>query len=361
MPDNPDITRVLDMVVHNPYILKYLQRKETQLSAIVRSGLVGSDDRIRAAVAQSGASGKTVDMPHFNRLAGDDEDMKSSTRLTPGKITSGQDVAVIHRRGRAFGWEDLAAALSGNDPALAIADQIAEYRVQQRQRMLMSTLKGLFAANDANNGGDQTLDITGADGDAAYLSKDSLLYAAQLLGDAKGQLTAVALHSMAETQLNVVAHGSNLYRPASENPALLSTYNGKNLVMDDAMAYDPATGKAELLLFATGAIAFEGAQGNEPVLENYRDALGSSSGIIERDFYIMHPRGTKWKGSLANIETPTHALVQAATSWERVWSLKEMRVVRLIAKIPNVTGGGSSSSSSSGSSASSASSASSGG
>ena len=330
------ITSISDIQSHIPFLYNYALPQAILKHRFVRSGIVGTDALVRQAVQGSGAMGRMVAMPFWNDLSGDDEEMTEGQDVGVGNINSDQDYAAIHRRQKGFGRTDLSAALAGaqNDPLGAIAALLADYIVGQRQRMLFASLKGVFADNVANDDGDLVLDITSETGDAAFLSKWTLLDAAQLLGMHKGRLTAIACHSAVETQLNKIGGDSQVYKPADERAGTLASYNGKSIVVDDECAFNPSTGVAEILLFAPGAIAMEMALGNEPPLEIDRDAKKSQTVLIERDFYVMHPRGIKWTNASVSGATPTISEVENAANWDRVYRKADMRFCKLICKIP---------------------------
>lgn len=309
-----------------------VQQLSTIKSALINSGIVARDPLIDSLVTGAGVAGKVVNLPFFNDLAGDDEEMAENTPLTPAAITGGRDIARIHRRAKAFGEEDLAVAFAGSDPLETIAALYAAYQIRQRQRMLFSSLKGVFAHNVATDSSDLVMDISEDTGDDAFLDKDTLLYAAQLLGDAKGMLTSVAMHSAAAVKATAVG-GSSLFRPASETQPL-ATYNGLAIVEDDSCAFDPATGIADIVLFAKGAVSYAPAMVKTP-FEVGRVELAGQTHYILRDGYIQHLRGYAWTPTTDTAATPTHALVQDAASYTRVYEKKQIRACMLRCKVLN--------------------------
>ena len=323
-------TKVADIVFNTAFDL-YVWRRILELSAVIRAGIATADPRITALCAAAGFGGKTINMPFWNNLSGEAEVLNDSADITVNALSAGQDVAVALRRAKAWGLHDLAAEIAGDDPFKALGDKIAEFWVQEFQRTLFAHLNGVFASNVANNASDLVMNISGATGDDALLSKDTLLWAAQKLGDHKGNLTAVAMHSQAETVLNIEGHGG-FWIPA-QNPSELPSYNGRKVVMDDACAYNPATGVAEIYLFGAGAVALNPVPVKTPY-ETARQALtgGGLDVIVTRRGWISHLRGYKYKGTSAGL-TPTNAELSAAASWERVWDRKDIRVVKLIAKL----------------------------
>jgi len=105
-------TQIADVIVpevFNPYVVQ----RTAELSALRRSGIAqGSPELNRLA----SAGGKLINMPFWNDLSGADEVLSDAAALTPAKITAGQDIAVLLMRGKAWSVNDLATALSGDDP-----------------------------------------------------------------------------------------------------------------------------------------------------------------------------------------------------------------------------------------------------
>src|SRR5690625_2120078 len=177
-------TQISDVIVpdvFNPYVIEHT----AELSALRRSGIVTSNPELDR-LASSG--GRLINMPFWNDLTGADEVLSDSSALTPAKIDADQDVAVLLMRGKAWSANDLAKALSGDDPMGAIGDLVAEYWVRREQDTLISILTGVFADNAANDNSDLINDISIADGDAATdanrISAEAVIDTTHLLGDA---------------------------------------------------------------------------------------------------------------------------------------------------------------------------------
>lgn len=123
-------TKIADVIVpevFNPYVIE----RTAELSALVKCGIIVKDKELDALAL---AGGRLINMPYWKDLNGDDEVLDDNGALTPGKITAGQDVAALLMRGKAWSVNDLATALSGDDPMKAIGDLVAEYWARQRQK-----------------------------------------------------------------------------------------------------------------------------------------------------------------------------------------------------------------------------------
>src|SRR5690606_11076116 len=125
--------------VFNPYVIQ----RSMELSALYQSGIVATTSEFDR-LANSG--GTIVHMPYWEDLTGDDEELSDQAAPTPGKITAGQDVARRQARGRAWGVNDLALLLAGDDSMRAIGDLVAEYWARRFLRIVLATLEGVFAS-----------------------------------------------------------------------------------------------------------------------------------------------------------------------------------------------------------------------
>lgn len=338
------VTTVEDLTeaLNTPFAKEWFQKYTTENSALYRSGIIATDPQIQKLVTEYSARGKTGELNFFNDLGSEDQGQSQTVPFAPDKFTGGKDAFVIHRRGKAWAAHDLAGIITGGGDVVGNARTLmADFQIRARQRMLMHTLKGVFASNIAKNSGDLVFDITGLPGEAAFLDEDSLLDAAQVLGDAKGALAAIVCHSAVETHLNKIGRKSQTYQPADQRQGVLASFNGKSLIMDDTLPFNKSTGVAEFFMFARGAVAEASAEPaeNNRRFENYREALKSTSGIIARDSYVMHIRGVKYVGS-TDADTPSEETIESAASWTRVYEQKHIRVLKIIAKVRAVGGGG---------------------
>lgn len=312
-------TKISDVIVpevFNPYVVQ----RTMELSALYNSGIVANNPELDR-LATSG--GSTINMPYWEDLNGDDEVLSDSGALTPDKITAGQDIAVLLMRGKAWSANDLAKALSGDDPMAAIGDLVAEYWSRRMQTTLINLLTGAFAASNMSN---KVKDISAATGDAAKINGETFLDALQLMGDAKDKLTGVIMHSATETQLR---KNNLIQTELDSNNKPISYFMEKRVIVDDSC---PVTSEAyTTYLFGQGAIGL--GNGAAPVpTETDRDSLAGDDILINRKHYILHPRGVKWIGT-ATGSSPTNAELATGTNWSRVYEDKAIRMVKFVHKL----------------------------
>ena len=162
-----------------------------------------------------------------------------------------------------------------------------------------------------------------------------------MLGDHKTDLTAIACNSVVDTYLAAMDTNAGLYR-ASEGAATLPSYNGRSLIIDDLCGYNAETKVAEIYLFGRGAIAYNPCPVKVP-FEVGRDALkaGGRDYLVSRQASICHLRGYKWGVTdinpyNADADRPSgdsSKTLENPASWTRVYDAKEIRCVKLVAKL----------------------------
>jgi len=306
-------TKISDIIVpevFNPYIIQ----ETTRLDSFVQAGIVVNDPTMDK-LASSG--GTIINMPFFNDLTGDSEELSDSGALTVNAITTGQDAARLHMRGKAWGVNDLAEALSGADPMAVIASKVAKYWVGERSKLLFKSLAGI-----ETTAADNVYDISAQVDDLAVISGTTTLDAKQKLGDNASKLTGIAMHSAVYTKLqkdNVI-----VYLPTSDALVQIPTYLGYRVIVDDTCPN--AAGVYTTYLFGQGCFGL--GNGAAPVpTETDRDSLAGEDILINRQHFILHPRGIKWTEAAVVGATPTFAEVATAGNWSKVYDAKNIRLV----------------------------------
>jgi len=321
-------TKISDIIVPDVFD-PYVTEKTAELTELFLGGIINHDPQFDE-LASSG--GTILQMPFFTDLTGADEVLADDGSLTAGAIGTGKDQARMHLRGRAWGVNDLAKALSGEDPMRAIADLVSTYWARRFQDVLIASLKGCFL-DDAGDDDDMSVDISQAEGSTAdatnWIGPAGVIAAAGTLGDAAGKLTAIAMHSVCYQRLQLLE--VIIYeRPAGTN-IKIPYYLGYRVLVDDNMPV-VAGGTDGFVytsyLFGEGAFGF--GQGSAPVpSETDRDSLAGEDYLITRNHYIMHPRGYAWVETTVTGESPTNVEAALAVNWNRVYTRKNVRFAQL--------------------------------
>lgn len=318
-------TTLSDVIVPELFT-KYVVQKTMELSALFNSGIVTNNaefDRLASEAAP------IHNMPFFEDLQGDSENVTEGTDLTAKKITSNKDVSTTIRRAAMWSATDLSAALAGADPMAAIGNLVAGFWARDMQKELINILNGVFAATTMTS---HVLDVSAEEGAAANISASVFIDGLQMLGDAQGNLTAVAMHSAVKSYLKK----QNLITTQRDsNSVEFETYQDRRVIVDDGCPY--SGGVYTTYLFGNGAIAF--GNGN-PVgfvaTEVDRDKKKGSGVdyLINRRTFILHPRGVQWtNSSRAAVESPTRAELANKANWKRVYEDKAIRLVAIKHKI----------------------------
>lgn len=308
-------TTVADVIVpevFNPYVVE----KTTELSALYQSGIVASSDELDS-LALSG--GRLINMPYWNDLDGEDEVLSDINALDVERITSGQDIAVLLMRGKAWSVNDLAKALSGDDPMQVIGQLVAGYWARRMQAAILSILEGVFAAPSmAPNVYDTDVRI----------DSDNMILASQCLGDAKSKLTGYLMHSAVEADL--ARQDLIDFTKDSTGSIEIPTYFGKRVVVDDGCPVN--NGVYTTYIFGQGAIGY--GEGAAPVpTETTRDALSGDDILINRRHFILHPRGVRWLDRNVADQSPNNAELADPANWLRVYEAKNVRMVKYTHRI----------------------------
>lgn len=324
-------TTLQDVIVpelFNPYVIN----RTMEISALVQCGIIANNTEFDALASQAAP---TVNMPFFEDLTGESEQVIEGADLEDNKITSNKDVAAIIRRAKMWSATDLSAALAGSDPMAAIGSLVAGFWARDMQKELIALLEGVFGTISAGNENkppaetrlaSNLLDISGKSGAAANWSGSAFIDAEQMLGDAKAQLTGICMHSATEAYLKK----QNLIETVQpSNDVAFGAYQGKRVIIDDGC---PASGGVyTTYLFGNGAIALGNGNPVGFVATETDRAKRKGSGIdylINRKTMILHPRGIAWQNAeVAKTEGPSRLEVANPKNWKPVYEHKQIRIV----------------------------------
>jgi len=309
-------TKLSDMLVPDQWA-RYVIERTSELSDVWQSGIL-SDVNSQISFPDAGS---TINLPFFQDLSGADEILDDTSNLTVNNVNTSEDVAVILRRAKVFGSTYLAGDLAGDDPMRVIAERFAEYWARRMQTTLIETLNGAMSQVTAN-----VSDISAATGTASDFDGEAFLDAAGKLGDNQDRLTAIAVHSATYTSMKKQDLIS--FIPDSQGNPTIPTYMGKRLIVDDGL---PVTsGTYTTYIFAAGAIAYAEGMPKVPV-ETDREPLtnGGSEYMVNRRYFIMHPRGVKWDpgSGVPSAQSPSNAEL-AGANWTLVYEPQNVRVVQ---------------------------------
>jgi len=313
------------------------QQAQTELNAFIASGVAVADPLIDQQFA---AGGNIGELPQFNGITAGEPNYSTdnpASAATPEKIGSSLQKLRAAMRNNHWAAMDLARELADSDPMAAITNRVGHYWAVDDQTRLINSMTGLLADNVANDSGDMVYDIStdaaGAVTDAERISAEAVAWAAQTMGDHKGNLAAIAMHSVQENRLAI----QNLIKEHRDNDTgrlMFKTFLGLRVVVDDSLPVVAGANRLTYtcILFGTGAVGYGKGKVQTPS-EITRDALSGDGGgqtiISSRVNTIFHPNGGSFLSASVAGKSATYAELQAAANWDRVVARKNMPVAFL--------------------------------
>jgi hypothetical protein len=225
----------------------------------------------------------------------------------------------------------------------AMARLVAGYWVRQEQRYVIQSLLGVLGDNalapaglDKHAQGDMTNSVSN---DAVppilaaeLFSAEAFLAAAQTMGDHSSLITAIAVHSVIFSRMQL----QNLitFIPNSRGEITIPTYLGRRVIQDDSL---PAVAGANritytAILFGQGSIARAVGPARVPIESERTPASGNGGGqetLHSRQRYILHPQGWRWTSSVQAGSSPTNAELADPANWSRQFDRKLTRIAFL--------------------------------
>ena len=307
---------ISDVVVPEVYN-DYFYENSIYKSAVYKSGIVIRNPILDANL-QAGA--ETFNLPFWKTddiVGGSATPVDEGSSLTPGNIGSGKMIARRHFREKAWGKNDVAIVLAGDDPFTNLLTLTEAFWNKNYQAMLFSSVQGVIADNIANDRGDMVNDIQ-AVGDGK-ISSDAVIDTAMLYGDQGATVTtAIAMHSVVYgnlLKLNLIDN-----RPDNEQNIGWGVYLGKTVIVDDTLVVGSTYWT---LMFKGGAFAYgESSKGYLPT-EVDRDPAksGGQELYYTRRVFAIHPFGFAWSDDATpDADFPTDSELILAANWDRVVS-----------------------------------------
>lgn len=318
------VTRLTDVIV--PEIFNdYMSKNTKQVMAFFQTGVLRADADLANKLA---GGGRTFNVPFWRDLADTESDTATddpASFATPDNVTAGNDVAL--RQVRTHGWSTahLTAELAGSDPMERIGNRVGAYWGRQFDTMAISTARGVFADNIANDGGDMVHSVyedvvTPTAG--AFFTTESLMDAAQTMGDAKRDLNLIVMHSVIQTQL--AKNDLIDFRPDSESDAWIPFFQGYRVHVSDRLPVVAGTNQPayHTYLFGSNAMAFAEHDVAVPVEVDPEPSAADGMGVETlwtRRQLVIHPYGIRWTDTTVASTFPTNAELQLAANWDRVY------------------------------------------
>lgn len=338
-------TLLSDVIIPAVY-LSYTAINSPELTAFFESGVA-----VRNAVLDNALSGggTTGHLPFWKDIDATIEPNYSTDNpadvAVPNKVVAGEMVFRTANMNQAYSSADLVAELAGSDPMQQVRNRFGTYWTRQWQRRVIATIRGVLAKNIATYSSDMVnsiaLETTVGVTSANLFSRAAFTGAAFTLGDAFGEIQAIAVHSVVYKRM-VDNDDITFEKPSQADPNIpinlgnIPFFLGKRVIVDDSMPVVAGTTsgfKYISALFGAGVIGYGEGTPKVPV-EIYRAPFQGNGGgleqLWERKTMIIHPFGHKFlSGSVAG-QSPTLAELALAANWDRVIERKNVPLAFLV-------------------------------
>lgn len=319
---------------------KYVDRiPNVTKNELAKSGAVGTNQNAHDALAnQTGSLYARV--PYFGRIDGStSQNNDGGTDITSTSTTTYEQGFVV--ASRMDGWTEKSFSkniTAGVDFMDNVAAQIADYKMDVRQAMLLAILKGVFSMSTTDStvaakAAKEFLDkhvynITANAGDDALVGAATLNKAIQKAGgDNKNIFKLVIMHSEVATNLeNMKLLKYMTYTDADgiERELALATWNGRTVLVDDNMPTEDVAkaGDVEAYTAYTTYVLGEGAI----ILDDIGDAVpyemsrdpktnGGQDTLYVRDRYICGVDGISFEKPATITASASNTDLETGANW----------------------------------------------
>lgn len=319
---------------------KYVDRiPNVTKNELAKSGAVGTNQNAHDALAnQTGSLYARV--PYFGRIDGStSQNNDGGTDIASTSTTTYEQGFVV--ASRMDGWTEKSFSkniTAGVDFMDNVAAQIADYKMDVRQAMLLAILNGVFSMSTtgstvAAKAAKEFLDkhvynITANTGDDALVGATTLNKAIQKAGgDNKNIFKLVIMHSEVATNLeNMKLLKYMTYTDADgiERELALATWNGRTVLVDDNMPTEDVAkaGDVEAYTAYTTYVLGEGAI----ILDDIGDAVpyemsrdpktnGGQDTLYVRDRYICGVDGISFEKPATITASASNTDLETGTNW----------------------------------------------
>ena len=336
-------------IVKRNNLARYVQEAIKERSQFVKSGAV-----VRNNFLDAKEGGTRIQVPEFNPVAPTEEVMTGAANwgtstngyLTPQKIGTATQIASIVHRGFAYAVDDIAILAAGEDPMLAIRNQLADAINKLNNARLFSQLAGLFGTALSGNALDVAKAGTGA-AEANFLTASTIAQARNKLGERGEEPDILVVHPSVAYYLyqvgmltfstaalassgSVIWGGGGVGIGAKE----VGQFAGCKVIVDEAVntvAPGSSGHQTEYYCYLLkGGTVMEGVQ-QDLRIEADRNIL-SKQNVLSVDYHTAyHVMGTKWVDAGDN---PTNANLATANKWEATYDIDLIPAVQITVNTP---------------------------
>lgn len=296
---------------------------------LAKSGAVGSNEQARAALGNQTGS-LYARIPYFGRIDGStSQNNDGATDIASTNTTTYEQGFVVASRMDSWTERSFSKNITaGVDFMDNVAAQIADYKLDVRQAMLLAILTGVYAMG---TDGDtvaaiaakefiekHTFDISGEAGEAAMVGSTTLNKAIQkACGDNKNIFKLVIMHSEVATNLEnikLLKYMTQTDADGIERELALATWNGRVVLIDDNMPVDG--GKYTTYVLGQGAIILDDIGDAVPYeMSRNPEKNGGQDTLYVRDRYICGVDGISFEKPASITASASNADLANGANW----------------------------------------------
>ena len=321
------------------YVNRFPNTTKTELA---KSGAVGANEQARGALSnQTGALYARV--PYFGRISGKtSKNNDGATDIDSTATTTYEQGFVVARRMDAWTERNFSTNITAGVNFMDnVAAQIADYKMEVKQAMLLAILSGVFGmSTSAGTAVQKTAakeflakhiyDITGKAGDEAMVGASTLNAAMQqACGDNKSIFKLVIMHSAVATNLenlHLLKYLTYTDADGIQRDLSIGTWNGRLVLIDDGMpteevAADSGNGTAAYTKYTTyvlgeGSIVLDDIGDSVPY-EMSRDPKtnGGQDTLYVRDGFICGVQGLSFEKPASITASATNDDLSTGANW----------------------------------------------
>ena len=314
-----------DKIFNENVFEKYLRTlPSTKENSLIKNGLFTNVNKYRSKMSEQ-AGGYFVTEPIKGRIGGTPVNYDGQTDIGEGtERPTYKQTKICYGRANIWGEYDFATEITGEN-FMAEAQEVKDYWDGERQKTVLSILKGIFSMTGGVNGqfvDKHTYTVEG------NLLADTLNRASQkALGDKKQNLDVMFVHSAVSTNLESLQLLNFMtYNDANgiQRDLTLATFNGKLVIVDDDMPTNEVEGEDEeayteytSYVFKKGFFEFEDL-GVVKASEVFRDPkkLGGRNELISRIREMIVPYLISYKDT--SKVSPMNEDFEKGANWELV-------------------------------------------
>lgn len=313
---------------------------------LAKCGAVGSNEQAKAALStQTGSLYARI--PYFGRISGKtSQNNDGATNIESTNTTTFEQGFVVASRMDSWTERSFSKNITaGVDFMDNVAAQIADYKFEVRQAILLAILKGVFSMKTTENTVAEkaakefiekhTFDIT-----KEKKAEDTVVGVATLnkaiqkaCGDNKNIFKLVIMHSEVATNLEnmkLVKFMTQTDADGIERELALATWNGRLVLIDDGMPTEEVTDPTGNYIAYTTYILGEGSiilddVGDSVPYEISRDAKtnGGQDTLYVRDRYICGVDGISFEKPSSITASASNEDLEKGTNWNIINDEKE--------------------------------------